>query len=694
MNGPTYKFRVIAATFPPDVVKIPKAHRAGGPPQPKAEGEPPFVDLFRKLDLNPQGPKDIDGGTQYDMLCLRDHTHSVPGDPTGMWATFWPDGGLRYWGCRHAHCDGLLIPDWVALARERGLDVPNLRPPAGDSCGDLWGIESIGDDKDVKWPDPLPLVSKVEPEPYPVDALPGVIGAAVEEVQTFVQAPISLVASSALAAVSLAVQAHWDIKRADKLSGPTSLFLVTIAESGERKSSCDGFFTTVIREYEQQQFDEAKPRLSDYRSDRKSWEAKCKGVEEGIRAASKSGKDTQALEQTLRELGQDEPKEPRFPRLLYSDATPESLKWNLATKWPSAGVLSSEAGIVLGSHGMGSESVMRNMALFNLAWDGTDIQTERRTSESFTVRGARLTMFLQVQEGTLRAFMDGPGGLSRDIGFLARCLIAWPESTIGSRPFQEAPPAWPHLAAFNSRLELILNQPVPIHEDGYLIPGMLALSPEAKTEWVTFHDAVERDLGSGGRFHDVKDVAAKIADNATRLAGLFHVFSGGMGPVSVENMKAGCRVAEWHLTEARRFFGELALPAGLADAARLESWLIKRCKKTGTNEVPTKDVQQFGPTRLRENAKIDAALNELVELGRAQRIKEGRRKFIAVNPSLLAPVDLATAIPAIPATPLPSGPQPPVTGSMNSGFSSSNSENPESLPAFEAVSGESFSEDL
>jgi hypothetical protein len=63
--------------------------------------------------------------------------------------------------------------------------------------------------------------------------------------------------------------------------------------------------------------------------------------------------------------------------------------------------------------------------------------------------------------------------------------------------------------------------------------------------------------------------------------------------------------------------------------------------------VATKEVQRLGPGILREKLKLDAAVQELEELGRAQRLKEGKRKFIAVNPSVLSVVSSATAIPAI-----------------------------------------------
>ena len=77
-----------------------------------------------------------------------------------------------------------------------------------------------GDLESREWLQPQPLITKVEGAPYPIEALPPVIRAAVEEVAAFVKAPLPLVASSALAAVSLAVQPHVDVKRAEKLFGP------------------------------------------------------------------------------------------------------------------------------------------------------------------------------------------------------------------------------------------------------------------------------------------------------------------------------------------------------------------------------------------------------------------------------------------------------------------------------------------
>jgi putative DNA primase/helicase len=186
-----------------------------------------------------------------------------------------------------------------------------------------------------QWPEPQPIESKMEPEPYPIDALPDTIRMAVQEVLDFVKAPAPLVISAALSALSMAIQAHADVERAVKLSGPSSLFMLTIAESGERKSTCDGFFMAAIRGYEAAQAEVAKPGLMQYTAEIAAWDSKYSGIKDSIRQAAKERKPTADKEAELLHLQQEKPEPPRVPRIIYADATPEALKYALAKQWPS-----------------------------------------------------------------------------------------------------------------------------------------------------------------------------------------------------------------------------------------------------------------------------------------------------------------------------------------------------------------------
>ncbi len=489
------------------------------------------------------------------------------------------------------------------------------------------GIES-------HWPKPQPLTARIEPEAYPLDALPDTIREAVEEVADFVKAPLPLVAGSALGALSLALQAHCDIKRAERLTGPISLFMLSIADSGERKTTCDGFFTSAIRQYEAEQAELSAPLLKDYAAELAAWSAEREGLLSAIKEAGKKDKPTQKLRDDLKELEHCKPEPPRIPRLILGDETPENLAYTLAKNWPSAGVVSSEAGVVFGAHGMGRDSVMRNLALLNILWDGGELSRGRRTSESFTVKDARLTVALQTQEAALRAFFDKSGGLARGTGFLARFLVAWPKSTQGNRPFTDPPDTWPKLARFHQRITEILNTPAPLNDQDGLNPAMLTFTPTAKAAWIAFHDAIEAELKAGGELYDVRDVASKTADNAARLAALFHGFTKSIGgAVDADSFEGASRIAAWHLSEARRFLGELALPVELANAVRLDAWLIDYGKRERTHIIPRREAQRSGPVRDKDALKH--ALQELEDLGRARLVTDGRRRDILINPALM-----------------------------------------------------------
>ncbi|WP_461584360.1 DUF3987 domain-containing protein [Tepidiphilus sp. HLB4] len=531
-----------------------------------------------------------------------------------------------------------LAREWDRLTGGRSAAIfeaadPNYSATAPLTTASIFKLaKACGWSGEVPWSEPEPLIADVEALDYPLDALPHSIRAAVEEVQAYVQAPVSLVATSALASLSLAIQSGFDVRRADKLCGPCGLFLLTIAESGERKSTIDGFFMKAIREHEREEAAAAAPVMEQYMADMEAWEAKRQGIKTKITKYAGS-KDTKELEESLRKLGRIKPEAPRVPRYIYTDTTPEALAFELGKRWPTGGVISSEAGIVFGGHAMGRDSVMRNLALLNQLWDGAGLRIDRRSSESFEVNGARLTVWLQIQEQTLREFFTKTGSLARGSGFLARFLVAWPESTQGTRFYQEPPSHWPALAAFNTRLKDLLAQPPAFDEKDVLKPVTLPLSPEAKQAWIAFHDAIESELATGGELQDVRDVASKIAENAARIAALLHVFEHGGGAISLESFERASRIAAWHLNESRRFFGELAQPQDISDAARLDAWILAYCQHQRSDKIGKRYLRQYGPVR--DGERLDAALAFLEELGRIRQRKSGKQATIEVNPRLL-----------------------------------------------------------
>jgi hypothetical protein len=505
------------------------------------------------------------------------------------------------------------------------------------------GAAADGKNTALKWSEPLPLVPPAEePQPYPTDALPPILRDACRAYQAFGQQPMALVACSALAAAALATQGLANVARAPGLVGPISLNVLVVAQSGERKTSADKRMSKPIRKWELEKKDAMTPEIDAARAAIAALQAEKDGLLAKIKAGAgrPSGKSEKAKVETadqaklkydLEELEKRTPVAPIVPELFYEDVTPEKMAEDLALGWPSASLWSDEAGLVVGGHGMGRDSLLRYLAMINRFWDGQPFSRKRSTTKSVTVQGRRLTTCLMMQEPVLKQLLAAGDGVSRGSGFMARFLITWPVSTMGSRFYRPGDPDDPALVAYDVRLCALLDEPLPVDGEGMvLVPPVLPLSADAHALWVEFHNDVERELAHQGEFEDVKDFAAKTADNAARIAGVFHVLQyGPAGEIAIETMKEAARLALWHLYEAKRIMGAIKVPKAVAEAKALLDWLLAQ-----NDDVAPKEILHRGPKRLRDRARRDEAIERLAKTHHLIRKKVGSKEVLEINPKL------------------------------------------------------------
>ncbi len=118
---------------------------------------------------------------------------------------------------------------------------------------------------------------------------------------------------------------------------------------------------------------------------------------------------------------------------------------------------------------------------------------------------------------------------------------------------------------------------------------------------------------------------------------IFILFGGaGIGEqVNESTMEAACTLAEWHLYEAKRLLGEIALPVEIANASKLDAWLLAYCREKNIEAIPSRLARQYGPSSLRSKIIFDNALNELSDLHRIRIAKEGKKRIIQIHPDLL-----------------------------------------------------------
>ncbi len=143
-------------------------------------------------------------------------------------------------------------------------------------------------------------------------------------------------------------------------------------------------------------------------------------------------------------------------------------------------------------------------------------------------------------------------------------------------------------------------------------------------------------LASGGELADIRDVAAKAAENLARLAAPFHVLAHGpVGVIDSDNIAAAEAVISWYLLEARRLLSDLDTPGDLAAAIRLDNRLIAEARRTGSHRIATNRVYRCGPSPIRDAKDMKTALATLAERRGARMVEDGRRWFVEVNPMLI-----------------------------------------------------------
>jgi hypothetical protein len=442
------------------------------------------------------------------------------------------------------------------------------------------------------------------PSPYPVHAL-GSLRPAAEAIHTITQAPMAICAQSVLAVAALALQAHRDVDGPIGRRPLTGLF-ASIAESGERKSAADRLALRPVHKIEKEWRDQAEVESGAYKNAKEAWD------EARTSAKRKAQGDKSKMLASFDEIG-PEPRAPRSPMLLVSDATPEAIALHLADGRPFGGQFTAEGGLVIGGTGMSDENRMRAGAFYNGLWDGDAIRRSRAMARSAYLPGRRFTMHLMMQPNVASVMLADD--ILTQLGTVARLLIVAPDSTAGTRLYREPPAAaWAALARYSETVEGWLRTPPPTEGDSpdILDPTPLELDLEAKELWIKFHDSAEISLAFSGTLAPIRAWGSKLPEHALRLAGLLAAADDFSGlAISKDHMARGINLAQHYASEMLRLAGGAHVPPELRMADRLLTWWQARPDP----RCHLATIYQTGPNSLRDAATARRIVNVLAEHG-------------------------------------------------------------------------------
>lgn len=451
---------------------------------------------------------------------------------------------------------------------------------------------------------PKPLIQNSNKSlKYPINSLSGILAPAATAIIECSKVPDSIAAQSVLTAAALAVQGFANIE-VDGRIYPLSLFALTIAESGDRKSAADAIALKPHADAQKAALENYQEELDNYHKDLAAYDVEINNIKKmkGITQDERS--------KLLKEA--TKPKLPVNPTLIVQEPTFEGLLKSFEIGIPSQGLFNDEGGQFFGGYAMNKDNALKSMAGISKFWDGKDI-TRTRANESITLYDKRLSVHLMAQPIVAEMVLKDP--VLKGQGFIPRFLLCWPESIAGTR-FYERRNALedPRVINYIEVMQRLINKALSNE-----VLRKMELSEAAMSLWIEAHDDIEKKLGQTGEFADIRATGSKAADNILRIAGVLTLVENPEAEtIDKEHMLDAIALGTYYQYEALRIATENKLDLVLPRAQLLLDWLQEIKEKHYQTIFSTRQIYRYAPSNIKIKSGKEAAMQLitiLVEYG-------------------------------------------------------------------------------
>lgn len=436
--------------------------------------------------------------------------------------------------------------------------------------------------KEHPLPEPIPLAADQEEAPaYPIQALPPLMRSAAEAIADHVQAPLALAGQVVVGAAAALAQTRANAPDMHLPDGmPCSLFMLTLADSGDRKSACRKLAFRMIDELE--------------RENRNRHRTQCEEAHQRMKGMKPKERKEYLAANPL----------PPDPRTQYSDLTFERLAGDMIRGMSHAVLDTDEGGQLLGGSSIKSDTRTATLGGLCKAFDTGRFERDRSAGNdegSGFAYHRRLSVILLAQEVAVSEALNDP--LLRGQGFLPRFLFASTTSLAGTRlltpeRMKRKPYADSRLQAYWERCRDIQAQAEHIDPiTSEVLPPAMPLDPEAEQAWTDFYNQIELQQKSGiGEFEQIKPFAGRSGEIARRLATVFAVFE-QQDRITGNLMRSACEIVRHSCREWSRYEASSAPHADLKAAQGLFDWLTDPTRADKWQVFDQNKLSGQGPTR-------------------------------------------------------------------------------------------------
>lgn len=492
-------------------------------------------------------------------------------------------------------------------------------------------LEQIGLDRPTPDPEQVTYV-----EGWPCYREHSLFESAVTEAARELQVSREMAMMCAFGAMATACQGQVDVEMPTGHRVPASLMLLTIADSGERKTTVQRHFFKAIENLNQTAHQAAEQARVEHRVEYQRWHTQKRHLERLYNKHAMKSDEAGAAKalEALTEHARAEPQLSPSGKFLYEDSTPQALVQMLHEHAPNACLLTSEANSIFRGR------VLSELDKLNTLWDGGSVIVDRVSKEGFMLQNARLTLSLMAQPSVMARFMDKRGEEARGMGFLARFLVVKPRPMAGQRTLGQLS-GLPRLQAFNERVRERLSVPASDERQ------VLRFSEAAANLWYQYGQYLEQQMQDNGLYRYHKDHASKLLETTSRLAAILHAFERhSADDTEIDRFTLMfcwdfARACSQHFT---RYLADE--PQIITDANNLVHYLLALAYKNTPPEQPHQasalnhnvppphlrpgaycsftltQLKQYGPNSLRGRAnaeRLEAAIDLLTQLGHVSK---------------------------------------------------------------------------
>jgi hypothetical protein len=282
--------------------------------------------------------------------------------------------------------------------------------------------------------------------PYPLNAFHLISENAAREVRWHLKAPDALIGISFLTVMAIACQGSADVampvsdvaqstpdKPDEEVNGsqifhciPLAMNLISIAESGERKTTVDRIVGAPVYASDEERTIRHDSDLATNETDLSIWRSMEHGLRRKLVKFTERGEPTDEVISALKAHAKKKPPQSRLRRIVRSDITKTAIAEALHGEGESIALMSNEGDILLNGE------AMKHLSWLNSAWDGSSLSLDRANNKSLLARNPRVTTSILVQPSVFHDYMEIHGKKGARCRLL--CTLSHWLAAVDSRP--------------------------------------------------------------------------------------------------------------------------------------------------------------------------------------------------------------------------------------------------------------------